>query len=410
DEVVDGLAAIGIKTWFDLSYGHPDYTPNKAFEAAWEEARKTGKMVPGWARGYVAETPYYHGEKSMNAWRRYVTALATHFKGRVSEWEIWNEPEAFWLRDNQQVARTEGIPKAAHDYAEFVRDTAAVVRNVIPDARIIANVAQSGTTYIRELGKNRLGESIDIFSYHFYGNNPEHSLAERVAYIRANLAVPGRKLEIWQGESGRASGKSALFALPSEYTQAKYLARRHLCDLACGCSMTSFFTAADLLCYYRDGRDSCYGIINARENKPKLAFFAMQALGWLFDGLEPAPEYFCTFTPQHRSRFSSALPFRVKTLSLSRKGVPLFAFWLPENVDISAQTVPGTIHIVTDDAPLLRKPVFIDPVRRNVYAFSGKLRRGEINVSDFIGSQEFGPISIPDYPIFISDASLFDEL
>ncbi|OQA83847.1 MAG: hypothetical protein BWY31_02718 [Lentisphaerae bacterium ADurb.Bin242] len=407
DEVVDGLASIGIRTWFSLSYGNPLYTPNREYAVAWEEARKTGKTVPGWARGYVAETPFYHGEESMTAWRRYVAALTTHFGGRVSEWEVWNEPEAFWLRNNRNVAVTEGIPKAARDYVEFVRDTASVVRSVLPDARIIADVAQTGTTYIRELGKNRLGEVIDVFSYHFYGNNPEDFLPERVAHIRANLEIPGKKLEVWEGESGRASGKSALFAMPSEYNQAKYLVRRHVSDIACGCSLTSFFTATDLLCYYPDGGDSHYGIIHARENRPKLAYFAMQSLGWLFDGLETAPEYFCAFTPLRKQQFCSVLPFSVKTLSLRRKGIPVFALWLPENVEISAQTVPGMIQVVTEDAPLLREPIFIDPIRRNVYGFRDGNPRRNMNFGSFIGAQEFGPISLPDYPVFISDASLF---
>lgn len=409
DEVVDGLSAIGIRTWFSLSYGNPLYTPNQQYEAAWKEAEKNGTMVPGWARGYVAETPYYHGEKAMTAWRRYVTAIATHFKGRVSEWEVWNEPEGFWIKDSQNIARTQGIPKAAHDYVEFVRKTASAVRSVIPDARIIANVAQTGTTYIRELGKNKLGEIIDIFSYHFYGNNPEDFLPERVSHIRANIEVSGKKLEIWEGESGRASGKSALFSMPSEYNQAKYLTRRHLSDIACGSALTSFFTATDLLCYYQDGSDSLYGIINARENKPKLAYYAMQALGWLFDGLELAPEYFCAFAPLQKQQFCSVLPFNIKVLSLRRKGVPVFAFWLPENVEISAQSVPGIIHITTEDAPPLRNPVFIDPIRRNVYAFCGGEPPRNMHFGSFIGAQEFGPISIPDYPIFVSDASLFSE-
>ncbi len=409
DEVVDGLAAIGIRTWFSLSYGNPLYTPDRKCEEAIAAAEKAGKPVPGWARGYVGLPPCYFGKEAMKGWLRYVKALAEHFRGRVSEWEVWNEPEACWRKNEDNVAAEEGIPAAARDYVNFVRVTAEAVRSVIPDAKMVADVAQTGTTYIRELGKNKLGEVIDVFSYHFYGSVPEDFLRNRIDHIRANLEIPGRKLEIWQGESGRASGKCSLFSMPTEYNQAKYLLRRHLSDFACGATLTSFFTAVDLLHYYTDCADSYFGIIHGRTRTPKLAYFAMRTLGWLFDGLKPAPEFFCGFEPLTFHQFRSSLPYNVKTLSMTRKGVPVFAFWLPENVDISAQTVPGILHITTEDVPLLKNPVFLDPIRGNVYAFRNEFAERNLNFSSFIGAQKFGPISIPDFPLLISDASLFEQ-
>lgn len=79
DEVVDGLSAEGVQTWFSVSFGNPLYTPNDKFENALAKAKADGVLAPGWARGYVGEAPLYHGEEAMDGWKRYVRELARHF-------------------------------------------------------------------------------------------------------------------------------------------------------------------------------------------------------------------------------------------------------------------------------------------------------------------------------------------
>jgi hypothetical protein len=74
---------------------------------AWKHA--DGKLVPGWARGYVGETPYYHGEDAMAAWLRYVRAIVTHFRGRVRDWEVWNDRSGFCGRNGEEMIRTRGV-------------------------------------------------------------------------------------------------------------------------------------------------------------------------------------------------------------------------------------------------------------------------------------------------------------
>ncbi len=280
DEVVDGLLAIGIQPWFSLGFGNPLYTPCEKYEKMWAEA--AGKMVPGFARGYVGEIPLYHGEKAMSAWKRYVEALVAHFKGRVFEYEVWNEPEYAMMHKGEDMLPKLGVKQCARDYVEFVRFCAETVRGILPDAKIIAILARLSSPFVVEVGRNRLGQIADIISYHSYENAPEKQALEQFEHLRANLEIPGKKLPFWQGESGRASGKNALFSMPTQYNQAKYLVRRYLTDFLCGAEQSSFFTVTDFKCYYPDGRDQFYGVIDARENKPKLAFHAMQSMGWLF--------------------------------------------------------------------------------------------------------------------------------
>lgn len=406
DTVVDGLGKVGIETWFSLSYGHPVHTPCEIYAEAWRNTPK-GEKVPNWPRGWVAETPYYHGEKAMQAWRNYVVALAEHFKGRVKIWEVWNEPEGWWRHQGKAVDKS--WEEKAADYTDFVRFTAEAVKSVIPDARIGADVAQSGTAYIPGLRQAGLAEYIDIFSYHFYGSVPEEFLRERVEHIRANL-VPsdGHKISIFQGESGRSSGKSKLFAMPTELAQARYLTRRYLSDIVCGAELSSFFTATDLLDYYPDGSDSFYGVISTRTQTPKLAYRALQNMGWIFDGLKKAPEYFAAFRPDQFSYFGSMRPYQVMTGAFKRKGIPVFAVWTPEHVDISAQPVTGVMHFLSDTEHPIKNPVIIDPIRGKVWS-AEKLLGIQNDGSGFFGAYTLTPFTVIDWPLFITDAAIFDD-
>lgn len=405
DDVVDSLGEVGIETWFSLSFGHPVHTPCEKYAKAWQDAN--GKLVPGWARGWVGETPFYHGKDAMNAWKKYVTALCEHFKGRVAIFEVWNEPEWFWVHNGEHLDR-DNYAQKAKDYTEFVKITADTVRAVIPEARIVADVAQTATAYLKALGNTGLADIIDIFSYHFYGPVPEEYMHQRFENIKAVLVPsdPDKTIEIWQGESGRASGKSALFAFPTEYSQARYLTRRYTIDLACGAKLSSFFTVTDFICYYQDGSDQYYGVINARNNCGKLGYYAMQAMGFLFDGLKPAPDLFCALRNPVNNMFKSYLPYNVEAYAMRRNGVPVFAMWIPEHVEISAETVRGTIHLLVGDDDTFDNPIVIDPIRRNVWRFKPDYLTIQRDGGNFFGAKKADNFPVIDYPLFITDASI----
>lgn len=409
DDVVDSLAGVGIETWFSLSFGHRLHTPAAAYEEEWAAAAAAGRRVPGWARGWVGEVPLYHGAPAIEAWRRYVRELCRHFRGRVRRFEVWNEPEAFWCHDGRPLSSMSWSEKA-RDYVELVRITAETVRAEIPDAVIIAVVAQTGTVYIQELGRYKLADLIDVFSYHFYGNMPEEFMSQRVAHIKAHIKPtdPAKKLEIWQGESGRASGKSTLFSKPTELGQARYLARRYLTDLVNGAALSSFFTVTDFQCYYPDGSDQYYGVIDPGRKCGKLAYYTLQAMGWLFDGLRPAPDNLCLFRPPDRQVLGTLAPYRVEAWALRRRDRPLYALWTPEHVDLTAPTVIGTVFLQWQDFEAITNPVVIDPIRRNVWKLPPEVL--EIEHHGLLGATYIRNFPVTDYPLFIADASLFDEV
>ena len=406
DDVVDGLAEKKIETWLSLSFGHPAYCPCKFFEKQWEKAKANGTMVPGGGRGWVGEAPYYHGDKAMKAWLKYVRALANHFKGRVSIFEVWNEPEFFWRYDNGIAGeKLYGDVQAAKDFAAFVKLTAEEVRKVIPDAQITFNLAELSSIWLTTLSREGIADVIDFYNYHVYERAPEDGVKKAFDQVQALFKhSDGMPMRIWQGESGRATDKSALFAFPTQYNQAKYIARRITYDISIGAEVSSQFTVADFLCYYPDGSDQYYGIWNTREDKPKLGWYTLQTMCYLMDSLQPAPEYWFRFTtPQSHTSFTSLIPYlNVEVAQFSKNGIPVVAFWQKEEIDISAPPLPGQMEFVTDAPSLLQHPIIIDPVRGEVW-----------DVKNALGYHRRGIQTLQlwayDYPLFLTDLSYFAE-
>ena len=75
DKIVDNLLSRGLEPWICLCYGNPIYTD-------------LAKPVFG-----AVGCPPIATEREMNAWLAYVKATVAHFKGRVTIFEIWNEPD-----------------------------------------------------------------------------------------------------------------------------------------------------------------------------------------------------------------------------------------------------------------------------------------------------------------------------
>ena len=171
----------------------------------------------------------------------------------------------------------------------------------------------------------------------------------------------------------------------------------------------AIFTVTDFLCYYPDGRDQYYGVIDAKNNCGKLAFYALQGMAWLFDGLKNAPENFCAFRPEIWQSFESRIPYQVQAHSFRRSGKPVFAFWIPEHVELTATTMRGSIYLQMDEEEYFRDPVVIDPIRRNVWLLKDVVQEQTYREGGFFGTLRIRNFSVTDWPLFVADASIFDD-
>ena len=117
DEIVDNLVARGIKPWFDVGFGNPLYMKNTPNEYC------------------VGCVPLLFGDEAVEAWKNFVTATVSHFKDRITYFEIWNEPDipAFWYPGNPDAKMC----------AELVKMTAVIIKSEHPTAKTGINMSNA---------------------------------------------------------------------------------------------------------------------------------------------------------------------------------------------------------------------------------------------------------------------------
>jgi hypothetical protein len=162
-------------------------------------------------------------EEGLQAWDRWVEKMAEHYRGRVRDWAMWNEP------DGNKEHTPECVTRVQHSYG-------ADHQARHPDARIGGLVLCGPKVAYFEHFARTLAErnQLDLFHwvvYHAYSRNPDdHNPSALKAKAVLEKYAPG--LRMWQGECGTQSEwcpAGALSRYPwTELTQAKWDARRML--------------------------------------------------------------------------------------------------------------------------------------------------------------------------------------
>ena len=403
DEIVDGLRGAGIQPWFSLGFGNGLYMDG-------------AEPIPPHGNYFFSPTRF--GEKGITGWKNYCKAMVEHFKDRVFHWEVWNEPNAGFLR---QVNWKECYPigEDPEVYVELVKITAEAVRSVQPDAKILAG-SISGCAicndYIQRLFNAGIAEYIDSFTYHPYQAMPEPAYPERLQFIRDLITKSGKNITLWMGENGRPSNSNTLGRgiRSTEASQAKYLCRRYLTDLRMGMEVSSYFLICDIgNGYLPNGNVHSQGVIDATdpENyRPKLSFRAMQSFANLFDSKSELVNACFEINPHQGSWGYNLLP--VETASgisccFKRGDIPIFAYYHPTCIDCGWQVKPVRINFYLPEGTKLEKPILIDPITAKVYRIKQLSHWTDGNW----GYLEVIPkLPLLDYPLFVSDASLLDTL
>jgi hypothetical protein len=163
------------------------------------------------------------------AYSRYVRFVVKHFKGRVDQFEVWNEWNIGGGGTPAQRSNRYGDPK---DYARVVRAAASAVRAEDPGAQVIGgSFAGYDYSWIEAFGRAGGFSSIDGFSAHPYvfaegsgGGTPESAIRhlDELKSLVDRLA-PGRNLPIYVTEAGWPihEGRHGV----SRQTSAEYLRR-----------------------------------------------------------------------------------------------------------------------------------------------------------------------------------------
>ena len=297
DHIVDWCLAHGIEPLLELSYGNPIYP---------------GAGGAGLSDG-IPNTP-----EGLEAWDRWVDFLGEHFKGRVNEWAMWNEP------DNKITVNT------PDKIAAFNVRSAKILRRHMPECRLHGlslawSTAERLESCIKPMGED--ARLFDTFVYHGYIANPDRSYEDdRLRKDVVAKYAPGARLR--QGENGAPSEFGAAFALRfipwSETSQAKYDLRRALGDL--GHDLESgLFCIVDI--NYRPPTFPTYFCnrkgylrLNAHNDviQVKRAYYAIQNMMSVFNA---------RVTRVKEPRVSSSDPSLSLFEYATQAGEPLFVFW-----------------------------------------------------------------------------------
>ena len=386
DRIIDYARAQGLNILLETGYGNTIYEGGGGWDLA---------------GGFPTS------DEGLAAWDAWVDALTKHFKGRVRDWAMWNEPD---------IGKPAKTPEAI---AAFNVRTARIVRRNIPDARIAGLSLARNSSEFLESCLAAMGEDVALFQwviYHGYSNAPESSYAN-VEAQKAVLAKYNPSAKMRQGENGCPSEMATRFALSnvpwSEYSQAKWDMRRMLGDLGHDVE-SSVFTICD---FNHTGREiNLKGLLRANENKEviavKRAYYAVQNVVSLFDDtLERVRE--STFGTKDAT--ISTYEYR------KADGRPVFVFWthadelvfekkkkgetgparhLPKftRPGDSFSTRPAMFKFA---GPAPKDPVWVDLLTGRIYEFPKKDMLVHSNGVTFIN------VPVYDSPCVLADKSVF---
>lgn len=389
DSIVDNLLCRGIQPWFNVGFGNALYMKDVYSTAA---------------VGYV---PLYYGEETLRAWLRFVEALAVHYRGRVSEYEIWNEPdsESFWQPTKPDPA----------EYARLIHLTGEAIRGVHPGAKIGGCLSRAVNTFVIELFRTGIVRELDFFSIHPYGIQPELHYRQAVAWLRRTLDENGgQRVELRQGESGYASWFPeghwlGIYVMESERNQAVWMLRRYFTDMAAGMTRSTFFQMVDMmgkeyqLSNLSRKNPARHGILNGLTYTPKLSYCTMRNLAAFFaDGMKSAPLYAALYLDDafpRRERHSRLRDMAVQVLSFVRDGNPFFVYYLAEDMQYGSPTV-SPVFLSAENCPEskgIQNPVLLDMLSGSVF------RIHDWNIGDSNVLYAFRNLPLTDYPLVVCD-------
>ncbi|MCD9901593.1 hypothetical protein LUR56_20095 [Streptomyces sp. MT29] len=365
DRIVDDAHSKGVEPWVQLSYGNSVYPD-------------------GGGGGLGGHLPA--SAEALAGWDAWVTATVKRYKGKVSEWEVWNEPNLA------------GIPVA--DYTDFFIRTATRVRAEQPKAVVYGQEAGIDVPYAKDflvdLAAKGKAHLLGGFSYHPYNPNPDDVWTYQQVQKLKDLVdqyAPGAVIR--QGENGAPSTPGSFGALGeldwTELSQSKWFLRRVLNDLGRDIS-TSVFGISDM--HYPWGKTNTKGLLQTNADKSiryaKHSYYAVQNVASIFDStVRPLPGYEWTATPDKQ--------LTVQAFAEQGNGRQIVGVWSGAGKP-SESTARTTTDLTFTDGNF-KDPVYID------------VRTGAVNDIPSANwtvkgsTYTFTDIPVYDSPVLIADRS-----
>jgi hypothetical protein len=171
--------------------------------------------------------------REMEDWRTFVRTIATRYKGRIRNWEIWNEPN-----------RPQSWTGTVDQMVDLTREAAAILKQIDPGSTVVSPAATTpyGLKFFEAFLSKGGGQYVDVIGYHFYViNQPPEGMTALIASVEKIAAKYGMSDKpLWDTEAGFLG--DPMFP-PSQ--QAAYLARSYILQWAAGVTRFYWFAWED---------------------------------------------------------------------------------------------------------------------------------------------------------------------
>ena len=231
--------------------------------------------TPRWASERPTEVCYAGSigcaapPKDLADWDTYVRAVATRYKGRITSYEIWNEPNdpRFW---------TGSIP----ELVEMAQRAYRIIKSVDPSARVISpspTYTKEGPPaewldrYLRAGG----GTAADIIGFHGYVSAKPETIRYVIQALKKTMARHGVNKELWDTEAGW--GRNSTIA--NEDDRAAFIVKSYLIQWSEG---------VDRFYWYQYDNPE-WGTLSSKSGMNKAGQALARARAWLIGASLEAP-------------------------------------------------------------------------------------------------------------------------
>ena len=163
--------------------------------------------------------------RDMEDWRVFVRTVATRYKGRIHDWEIWNEPN-----------RPQSWTGSVDTMVEMTREASKILKEVDPENRVVSPAPTGiyGLPFLDKFLSKGGGQYVDAIGYHFYvgHEDPPEAMLSLIDKVKATMQRYGlANKPIWNTEAGWLGPN-----LLSPDLQAAYISRAYILNWADGVS------------------------------------------------------------------------------------------------------------------------------------------------------------------------------
>ena len=161
--------------------------------------------------------------RDMEDWRIFVRTIATRYKGRIQNWEIWNEPN-----------RSQSWTGSVDAMVAMTREAARILKEVDPGCTVVspAPTGLNGLPFLDKFLAKGGGKFVDVIGYHFYvsRDDPPEAMLPLIDKVKSTMKEYGvADKPLWNTEAGWL-GPSLL----SPDLQAAYISRAFILNWAAG--------------------------------------------------------------------------------------------------------------------------------------------------------------------------------